>query len=67
MPESTHRIKHNSGQRMRRYLGPDGRTIHIASDPSEAEELKRQLSKERSEDQFDVYVQSTPEHVGITN
>jgi hypothetical protein len=65
MAEKTPRPKHNPGQRLRQYLRPDGRTIHIASSPSEAEELRRQLSRKQTEDQFDVYVQSTPEHVSI--
>ena len=49
---------------LRRYLRPNGRTVHVASSPEEAETLKKQLSHQNHQEEFDLLIHGTPEHVG---
>ncbi|KAI9803941.1 MAG: hypothetical protein M1833_000222 [Piccolia ochrophora] len=51
------------GRRLRQLLHPDGRKIHIALSPEEAEALKRQLSDTPNNEPFDLYIQGSPEHL----
>lgn len=51
-----------TAQRLRHLIHPDGRRIHIAQTPAEAEELKKSLSHE-SEDEITVCINGTDEHL----
>jgi hypothetical protein len=53
---------HHTGRRIRQFLRPDGRTLHIAASPEEAETLKKTLSQEHEEGSFDLIIHGSPEH-----
>ena len=65
MMEKQPQTARHSGRRLRQFLHPDGRTIHVATSPEEAETLKRQLSQQQKEDGFDLIIHGSPEHVRI--
>ena len=50
-------------ERLRHFLHPSGKKIHVANSPSEAESLKRQLGEIHHEDDFDVFITGSPEHL----
>lgn len=50
-------------EKLRHFLHPDGKRIHVASSPDEAIRLRHQLSQLHTEGEFDVYVSGTPEHL----
>ena len=57
----TDALKH--GGRIRRFRRPDGRHVHVAATPEEAEHLKLALSGQDPEEGFDLIVHGSPEHV----
>ncbi|KAF2491628.1 hypothetical protein BU16DRAFT_574646 [Lophium mytilinum] len=54
---------HHTGRRLRHFLRPDGRKVHIAGSPDEAEKLKRTLSVSEKEGTFDLVIHGTDEHI----
>lgn len=49
-PSSEHHAHlHHAGRRLRHFLRPDGRKVHIVHSPDEAEKLKKDISRRRSE------------------
>ncbi|KAK5126641.1 hypothetical protein LTR85_009575 [Meristemomyces frigidus] len=50
-------------EKIRHFLHPDGKRIHVASSPEEAIHLRHKLSQLHKEEEFDVYVSGTPEHL----
>ena len=61
--EKTSHASPHLPQRLRQYLHPSGRKIHIAPSPDAADTLRKQLSQDPSNDQFDVHIQGSPEHL----
>jgi hypothetical protein len=57
--------QHQYGKRLRQFLRPDGRKIHIAATPEEYDQLKRQLSETEADSDFDVFIHGSLEHVPI--
>ena len=55
---------HHPVRRLRQYLHPDGRTIHVAATPEEAATLRPRLSGSQTGSQFDLVIRGSPEHVG---
>ena len=53
---------HHNGHRIRHFFRPDGKKVHVASSPAEAEKMRKKLAV--VEDDFDLVVQGTDEHVG---
>ena len=53
-------------RRLRQYLHPDGRTIHVAATPEEAATWRPHLSKQHTDSPFDLLIQGSPEHVSLT-
>ncbi len=51
-------------EKLRHLVHPDGRRIHIAHTPEEHVKLRRELS-EQGDDQFDVVISGSPEHLAI--
>lgn len=49
--------------RLRQFVHPSGRDIHIAESPQEAINLRRQLEKFHKNEEFDIYISGTPEHL----
>lgn len=54
---------HHTGRRIRQFLHPNGKKIHIAGSPSEAEQLRRALSSTEKDGTFDLVIHGSPEHV----
>lgn len=54
-----HRIR----ERLRHFVHPNGKRIHVAASPEEADQLKKRLSQIHSNDEFDVYISGTSDHL----
>ncbi|TVY33559.1 hypothetical protein LOCC1_G007531, partial [Lachnellula occidentalis] len=56
---------HHRGHRLRNFLLPDGRKVHIALSPEEAESLKQRLAAIRKDEPepFDLVLSGSPEHL----
>ncbi|KAF2878191.1 bacterial low temperature requirement A protein-domain-containing protein [Massariosphaeria phaeospora] len=54
---------HRTGRRLRHFLRPDGRKVHIAGSPEEANLLRKTLSTTEKENDFDLVIHGSPEHV----
>ncbi|KAI9863856.1 MAG: hypothetical protein M1813_003508 [Trichoglossum hirsutum] len=55
---------HEHRNRLRQFFLPDGRKVHIAASPQEADTLKHKLSRQYPDQEFDLYIHGSPEHVG---
>jgi hypothetical protein len=64
-PQHHHHYHHHTGRRLRRFLHPDGRKIHIAGSPDEAERLRKTLSECEKESEFDLVIHGSDEHVRL--
>lgn len=58
---------HHSGKRFRQFLRPDGRKVHVASSPDEANLLRKRLSAVNEKDDFDLVIHGSIEHVSLHN
>lgn len=58
---NSHHLAH-ARSRLRHFLRPDGRKVHIASSPEDAEKLRRTLSVTEKGD-FDIVIHGEEEHV----
>ncbi|TVY32284.1 hypothetical protein LSUB1_G007218 [Lachnellula subtilissima] len=54
---------HHRSHRLRSFLLPNGREVHIALSPEEAESLKQRLSAVRNGEPFDLVLSGSPEHL----
>lgn len=54
---------HHRGRRLRNFLLPDGREVHIALSPEEAESLRQRLEAVRKDEPFDLVLNGSPEHL----
>ncbi|KAG7004680.1 hypothetical protein G7Y79_00024g056300 [Physcia stellaris] len=54
---------HHTGRRLRQLLHPSGRRIHVAGSPDEHERLKAKLVASEPDQNFDVCVHGSPEHL----
>lgn len=65
--EDTHAPGHHYGARarekIRHFLHPDGKRIHVASSPEEALQFRKKLLRQLGEDEFDIFISGTPEHL----
>lgn len=57
---STH--KHR-GKRLRHFLSPEGKEVHIALSPEEAETLRQTLEAIKQGESFDLVLNGSPEHI----
>lgn len=55
--------KHHRGKRLRSFALPDGREVHIALSPEEAESLRQRLQIIRKDEPFDLVISGSPEHL----
>lgn len=53
----------SQGRGLRKFIRPDGRRIHIASSPEEHERLRKTLPKIEPDEEYDVYIHGSDEHV----
>jgi HEAT repeat protein len=60
---SGHHHGHHRGRRLRNFLLPDGREVHIALSPEEAESLRQRLEAVRKGEPFDLVLNGSPEHL----
>lgn len=58
-----HHYAARTKERVRHFLHPDGRRIHVASSPEEVTKLQKQLSNVHKDGEFDIYLSGTPEHL----
>jgi len=54
---------HHRARRLRNFLLPDGREVHIALSPEEAENLRQRLKAIRNDEGFDLVINGSPEHL----
>jgi hypothetical protein len=54
---------HQRRHRIRNFLLPDGREVHIAISPEEAETLRLRLTAIRKNEPFDLVISGSPEHL----
>jgi hypothetical protein len=54
---------HKAGKRLRHFMLPDGRKVHIALSPEEAESLRQRLTTIKKGEPFDLVVSGSPEHL----
>lgn len=60
---STPHGHHHRGQRLRNFMLPNGRKVHIAPSPEEAETLRHRLSTIEKDQPFDLVINGSPEHL----
>lgn len=63
---STHHTHHHGAhlrERLRHFLHPNGKKIHVAASPEEAVSLKARLEQIHSNEDFEIYISGTPEHL----
>ena len=56
-----HRYFHHNGHRIRQFIRADGRKVHVALSPGEAEKMRRKMAV--VDDDFDLVVHGSDEHV----
>jgi len=54
---------HHRGKRLRHFILPDGRKVHIALSPEEAESLRQRLTAINKDEPFDLVISGSPEHL----
>ena len=57
----SHRYFHHNGHRIRHFVRANGKKVHVASSPGEAEKMRRKMAV--VDDDFDLVVHGTDEHV----
>ncbi|KAL3427562.1 hypothetical protein PVAG01_01071 [Phlyctema vagabunda] len=62
-PRSGHEGHHHRGTRLRHFLMPDGKKIHIAPSPEEAATLRQRIDAISIDEPFDLVVNGSPEHL----
>ena len=50
-------------ERLRHFLHPNGKRIHVANSPEDALNLRKRLERIHTSDEFDIYISGTPEHL----
>jgi hypothetical protein len=63
IPPSEHSSHHHRGRRLRHFLLPDGKKVHIALSPEEAETLRKRLETISKDEPFDLVISGSPEHL----
>ncbi|KAI9685793.1 MAG: hypothetical protein M1820_010741 [Bogoriella megaspora] len=54
---------HHSGKRLRHFLHPNGKKIHVAHSPTDFDVLRKSISGIEKDGHFDVVIHGSPEHV----
>ncbi|KAI9699276.1 MAG: hypothetical protein M1836_002886 [Candelina mexicana] len=57
--------KHHHGRRLKQFIRPDGRKVHVAASPEDADHVRRKMSEmqAQSTEDFDLYIHGSPEHL----
>ena len=53
----------SNGRWLRKLSRPNGRRVHIAKSPEEHERLRKTLLKIEPDEEYDVYIHGSDEHV----
>jgi hypothetical protein len=53
----------HAGQKIRHFLHPSGRKIHIAQHPEQEQSLRRHLSVIHPESEYDIVIHGSDQHV----
>ncbi|KAK7182947.1 uncharacterized protein CC84DRAFT_1256732 [Paraphaeosphaeria sporulosa] len=61
--EHQHHHFHHTGKRLRQILRPDGKKVHVAGSPEEANHLRKTLSATEKEEDIDLVIHGSPEHI----
>ena len=61
--DGQHDSHHHTGKRLRQFLHPSGKRIHIAANPEDHERLRLRLTTSEPDEEFDVYVHGSDEHL----
>ncbi|KAF1943360.1 hypothetical protein EJ02DRAFT_400738 [Clathrospora elynae] len=56
-------LGNHTGKRVRQLLRSEGKKVHIAKDPDEANHMRRELSTANEKDDFDLVIYGSPEHI----
>lgn len=59
-----HHLDH-TGKRIRQLLRPNGKKVHVAGSPEEADQLRKTLSTTEEADDFDLVIHGSPEHLDV--
>lgn len=62
LSSSTHN-SHHRARRLRHFILPNGRKVHIALSPEEAENLRQRLNAIEKDESFDLVINGSPEHL----
>jgi hypothetical protein len=57
----------HSGKRLRQFFSPEGRRIHVAHSPDEANKIRKQSLAVNEKDDFDLVIHGSPEHVSLND
>ncbi|RDW87366.1 hypothetical protein BP5796_03060 [Coleophoma crateriformis] len=57
------RGSHHGGCRLRHFVLPDGKNVHIALSPEEADSLRERLKVVSDDEPFDLVINGSPEHL----
>ncbi|GAM90220.1 hypothetical protein ANO11243_082620 [Dothideomycetidae sp. 11243] len=58
-----HHHRAHAKERLRHFLHPDGRRIHVADTPQHAVRLRKMLQDQPSEEPIEVHISGSPEHL----
>lgn len=57
---------HHHGRRLRQFVRPNGKKVHICHTPEEHEIVKKKLLEKHPDHDFDLFIHGTPEHVRVS-
>jgi hypothetical protein len=55
----------HTAKRLRQFFSPEGKRIHVAHSPDEADNIRKQSVASSEKADFDVVIHGSPEHVCI--
>lgn len=61
--DSSHHYRARARERLRHFLHPNGRRVHIVADPVEADRLRERLQSAPDSGDFDIYISGTEQHL----
>ncbi|MCJ1258634.1 hypothetical protein MMC24_006467 [Lignoscripta atroalba] len=65
MSANDNHASHHPIRRLKQFLRPDGRRVHVVATPEDAETLKHQLSRDPHAGEFELIMHGSPEHVNV--
>lgn len=61
--KDSHSTHHYHARRLLYFIRPSGRHVHIAHTPEEDLKLRRELSAKYKDEEFEIFILGTPEHI----